>query len=300
MNFFKIVPYIIFSYVFMFTNDGFSQCDTLPPICIAPADVQISFDSFEFYFTYSPFLDSINFGSMKIVNRFGAAESVDNCTANIIELSPEYSSFDICSEESVYRRFLAIDENGNQSKDTCKQLITTNPLKNVDKFIQLPSLYKPFQSFIPSDSYTRFGNGQFLLIEEDFSEVPRNDTIQDYWLFNWCSSIFDPERFYFLPVFDIDGDGRKGDAYTIRITNDSLYFERPNLRDSVIAFPHNSWRYTLNQVYDFSGNVFTDLNNNCEQELGENAIPNFNIIVRSFPSGAIYQTSTDSQTRFLK
>jgi len=267
-------------------------------MCIAPADIQIGTDSFEFYFNKSEYHDR---DSLKIVNRFGAAESVDNCTANIIELTPEYPYyFTRCKQQRVYRRFLAIDENGNQSKDTCRQLVGTDPAKNREQIIQIPSLYEPFQAFISADTFTSLGAGSFLLRQWGGPEIIGNDTLIHYWVLNKCRSANSSIHTYYLPIFDIDGDGRKGDAYTMRIANDSLYFERPNLRDSVVVFPNTTWRYTLdleqpsNQGYSISGTVFTDLNSNCEKELDENGVPGFFITGRSFPSRNTFRINTSS------
>jgi len=295
MNIYKIFTLLFLSQFLTIFNpiQAQSSCvgDTLRPFCIAPPDRTLGCDSLDILYSQIRFSSGID--SLILTQIFGAAESVDNCNSRIVELQPIHNLE--AGEVTLIRQFIAIDESGNQSTDTCRQYITTDPTKNLEKIIELPSLYDTLIAFFPTTEFVPMGCNSMILGARRFSLIfnseNNNDSISDYTLLNWYYAQNDP---FYLPLFDIDGDGKKGDAYTVRYFHDSLFFQRPGLPDSVIAAPKKTWRYTLNQPYEFSGNVFIDSNQNCKKETEETPLNRFVVSIKTFPSGEIFEIKTDS------
>lgn len=288
-------PKFIYLFVFLLhllaSTEMIAQCetDTIPPTCIAPPDRTMGCDSVEI-------VERLYFSNRSLWTQIlGTAEATDNCSATIVELSPKRINQDISCTGSLRRRFIAVDEHGNQSIDTCEQIISPVLEKTLEHIIELPSLFDTFQTIITRNEFTPIVCTYKILAQGNFFFPPSPDTeelVSDYTFLDWCNpSISD---YYYLPVFDIDGDGVKGDAYTLKLFRDSLYFQRPGLPDSVIADPQKSWRYTLNEPYEFFGQAFIDKNENCEADVNEIPLINQNITIKALPSGNIYQTQTDS------
>ncbi|WP_367391509.1 T9SS type A sorting domain-containing protein [Lewinella sp. LCG006] len=63
--------------------------------------------------------------SIQRVDLFGMPEVLDNCTAEIVEMTPELS-WDDCDLGSIRRRFVATDAAGNTTAEVYEQMITVN------------------------------------------------------------------------------------------------------------------------------------------------------------------------------
>ena len=97
--------------------DNYGECmvvinieDKLPPQCVPPQQKTISCNSLP------PDIDD------DFIKSFGDAFIQDNCGGDIIEL-PYEENINACGEGHIIRRFLAIDDNGNENLGTCEQHI---------------------------------------------------------------------------------------------------------------------------------------------------------------------------------
>ena len=90
--------------------------DKINPFCIAPADTEISCADIPLGF------EPEDPQALEVL--FGAATAEDDCgQATVQEFTPE-STLDDCGFGTITRTFVAFDEAGNQSTNTCEQVIT--------------------------------------------------------------------------------------------------------------------------------------------------------------------------------
>ncbi len=90
--------------------------DKVRPDCIAPNDVEVSCNDLPANF--DPTDASI------LQETFGAAFAEDDCGDAVIEELEPVISLDDCDVGTILRNFRAVDEAGNTSQNTCRQVIT--------------------------------------------------------------------------------------------------------------------------------------------------------------------------------
>ena len=268
------------------------KIDSLPPICIAPADVTMTCDSLNLFLID----DGYESDFAKRIAYFGAATVVDSCNAEVIELPFDFY-FSTCYLTPLVRRFIAIDENGNQSKDTCVQTIYPDRA-NSAFFIKFPDLNEPY---IPTNNdveYTSLGCHAFIQSGSSiYVENERGDTIDvstNYLAVNWCGpELTAPDstlQEYAIPPLDLNNDSIFGDGFIARGLGDSVYISRPNLPD--LVYPFTVLNYSFTERYQLKGNVYADVIENCEKDTMENGLQGFTIKVRSLPSGSIQKITS--------
>lgn len=95
--------------------------DNTLPYCTGLVDVQIGCDSLP---------DGFNpYDTLSLQSTFGVPQVIDNCNAYSIEAAPLVAG-DICNPETILRRFLAVDQNGNVATNYFYQTITVTPSLN--------------------------------------------------------------------------------------------------------------------------------------------------------------------------
>lgn len=95
--------------------------DNTAPYCIGLETQRVSCDSLPLNFNFRD--------TMALRLRFGMPEVIDNCSARALELSPVITG-DGCTPERVRRRFLALDQNGNESAGIFTQDVYVTPSRN--------------------------------------------------------------------------------------------------------------------------------------------------------------------------
>lgn len=255
------------------------KIDSLPPICMAPADLMMTCDSLNLFLED----DGYESDSIKRIAYFGAATSMDNCNAEVVELSPLFNSAS-CFLEPWIRRFIAIDENGNQSKDTCFQIISPDRA-NTEFFIQMPDLNQPYEPRPTDVIYTNKGCHSHITFGETvYGKNNLGDTtdiITNFMVLNWCI----PQESYNIPPLDLNNDGIFGDAFFLRGKGDSVYIPQANMPDLVLPFGVLFYNLNKTKTYRIEGKIFLDTDEDCEKDIDENGLQFFTIKVRALPSG---------------
>lgn len=177
--------------------------DKVRPACKAPEADTIS---------CLELADNFDFTDTSLVNpRFGRARALDNCGAEIEELSA-LDQRDQCGVGTVTRRFRALDESGNSSLEICTQRITVQDV--VDYDIRFPADETGVCGFSEPDSVRVGTSGCGLLavsvqsdtlivFDDECVKVERRIRVLD-----WCR--YDGVSNPVVVGRDEDGDGEPG------------------------------------------------------------------------------------------
>lgn len=275
-----------------------AQCpnDTIPPMCIAPADVSI----------YCQTLDSLNLDlsdNMGLDSIFGIPSFSDDCPGATITYGNVITdNLSTCGIGVISRYFLAQDSAGNAMG--CVQNITVNgdPVYRLmlpgdsapgDTIYEMPSIVDD-PCNLPTFSYAD--------VVYDFNCDMEWDIIERKWTFvDWClgGAGIPPLP---LPRLDINGDGLIGDGYTVEMDQGQTYLVLNGVRDTVIIPYNGIFTYVQilrntgleNDQVTINGNIFSDDDFNCELDPNEPGIPQQIVELDALPSGLSYQTISDS------
>jgi len=173
------------------------------PTCQAPESISITCADLP------PGFDGTDLDQLEAL--FGAPEATDNCAATVEELSPIVELE--CGAGAIMRRFRATDDFGNQSINTCQQLITIEESHNFE--IRFPADAELICSQGNADSvfYNTIGCDLLAVNFEDEVFDASGETCQiverTWKVINWCQydGVSDP----FVVGRDVDCDLQMGD-----------------------------------------------------------------------------------------
>lgn len=275
-----------------------AQCtnDTIPPSCIAPADLTIScqtLDSLQVDLSDNMGLDSI----------FGMPGFSDNCPGATFSYGNVVTdNLNACGLGTISRNFLVQDAMGNLS--WCIQEITVNA-DLVYRFT-LPRDGAPSDTIYDMPTFENDNcNLPSLTYEDvvyDFNCDQEWDLIERRWHFiDWClSAAGDPP--IPLPRLDRNSDGLVGDAYTVEMDQGITYLVVNGQRDSALTAYSGYFSYLQliqntgieNDQVTISGKLYSDDDTNCELGQNEPGIPQQIVELDALPSGLSYRTISDS------
>lgn len=192
------------------------------PTCIAPASVNLSCEQVPAEF--NP--ESID----ELSALFGAADATDNCAATVQELPPLVNIE--CRSGTILRRFRATDSFGNESINTCQQLIRIEETHNFE--IRFPADEELLCAEGPSDS-VRLNTIGCDILAVNFSDQVFDgsgdvcQTVQRTWrVINWCQydGLSDP----FVVSRDTDCDLQTGEepVWVLHRPDGFTYIDRDN------------------------------------------------------------------------
>jgi hypothetical protein len=195
--------------------------DNSAPNCVAPASVNINCGSLP------PGFDTGNTG--QLASLFGTAQAIDDCLgATILELAP-LVNINNCGAGTITRRFKAIDQSGNNSTNTCQQVITIssnyNYLIKFPKDVQgvcgLPEIDSLAVSSMGCESFAISVSDQYF----DDTGAACYKIFRTYHVIDWCeyNGVAGPVEI----GRDEDCDGAAGDenVWLVRLPN-GAYIDR--------------------------------------------------------------------------
>ena len=192
------------------------------PTCIAPPSVSLSCEEVPAGFDPED-LD-------ELAALFGAPDATDNCGATVEELTP---MVDIeCRSGTILRRFRATDNFGNESINTCRQLVRIQEAHNFE--IRFPADEELLCSEGPSDSVLINTIGCDMLAVNFSDQVFDGNgaacqTVQRTWrVINWCQ--YDGVSAPFVVGRDTDCDLQAGEepVWVLYRPDGFTYIDRDN------------------------------------------------------------------------
>ena len=198
--------------------------DKMKPWCRAPKDTTVYCDSLP---------KGVDFKNRSTIARyFGAPKVGDNCfKAEWIEFDPVVK-INNCGVGTVKRKFLARDESGNQSPDTCFQWITV--IATHEYMIKFPKDYVEYCKDPSPDTIGTFELACDILAVNVSDKRYQGDGVECYKIFrtynviNWCEYVDGDD---IIPVprdIDCDGTGGEDDVWVIVRRDGSAYFDADN------------------------------------------------------------------------
>jgi hypothetical protein len=157
--------------------------DKLRPVCVPPKDVWISCEDLPDNF------DPTDFAYLR--SRFGEAIAIDNCQAQLIELTPDVQ-LDQCGAGRIVRRFQAIDRAGLKSS-ICTQTIMVR--KRVEYEIKFPADWTGKCKDLVTAPKLIFTKGPCDIIGANFEDLRFDLTndgacykiIRTWYILDWCA-----------------------------------------------------------------------------------------------------------------
>jgi hypothetical protein len=192
------------------------------PTCIAPVSVNVSCE------TLPDGFDPEDINELTAV--FGAPDATDNCSATVEELAPLVNLE--CNAGTILRRFRATDNFGNESINTCQQVISIQESNNFE--IRFPADEELLCSEGPSDSVIVNTLGCDMLAVNFTDQVFDGNgnacqTIQRTWrVINWCQ--YDGASAPFIVSRDTDCDLETGEepVWVLSRPDGFTYIDRDN------------------------------------------------------------------------
>ena len=270
-----------------------AQCnpDTIPPICIPPADTVVDCSAVNLRTVDSTFL----------AQNFGTATATDNCIVEIRELNFRIETDD-CEDRKVIRSFVARDTSGNTST-IVEQVIELETTR--DYIIVIPGDHDPSQPTIDSlnvlNNACQLVSFAFANTLFDFDCDDQTDLIvKQHTIIDWCGPVADQPLV--IESFDVDGDGQTGDPFEVHVRGDSVFRVADGLPEQYLGPNASLFQYTqrirLNYndtlLLQLDGNVFVDTDSSCWLDAGEEGLANWQVKATSRVTGNIYTDFTDS------
>lgn len=198
--------------------------DKMKPWCQAPKDTTVYCDRLP---------KGVDFKNRSTIARyFGAPRVGDNCfKAEWIEFDPVVK-INNCGVGTVKRKFLARDESGNQSPDTCFQWITV--IAAHEYMIKFPKDYIEYCKDPSPDTIGTFELACDILAVNVSDKRYQGDGVECYKIFrtynviNWCEYKDGDD---IIPVprdIDCDGTGGEDDVWVIVRRDGTAYFDADN------------------------------------------------------------------------
>ncbi|MDX2067659.1 MAG: dockerin type I domain-containing protein [Haliscomenobacter sp.] len=198
--------------------------DKMKPWCRAPKDTTVYCDSLP---------KGVDFKNRSTILRyFGAPKVGDNCfKAEWIEFDPEVK-INNCGVGTVKRKFLARDESGNESPDTCVQWITV--IATHEYMIKFPKDYIEYCKDPSPDTIGTFELACDILAVNVSDKRYQADGEECYKIFrtynviNWCEYVDGDDVIPVPRDIDCDGTGGEEDVWVIVRHDGSAYFDADN------------------------------------------------------------------------
>ena len=198
--------------------------DKMKPWCRAPKDTTVYCDRLP---------KGVDFKDRSTIARyFGAPKVGDNCfKAEWIEFDPVVK-INNCGVGTVKRKFLARDESGNQSPDTCFQWITV--IAAHEYMIKFPKDYIEYCKDPTPDTIGTFELACDILAVNVSDKRYQGDGVECYKIFrtynviNWCEYKDGDEVIPVPRDIDCDGIGGEDDVWVIVRRDGSAYFDADN------------------------------------------------------------------------
>lgn len=213
--------------------------DKSAPICIAPATVNPIDCQDPITFQDELDLDDLT-------NRFGTATGDDNClnSLTIVE-NPAQFIEDVCGAGRIERSFYVVDAAGNQSTNTCTQVIEIESFS--DYYIEFPRDFTSFDCEMPEADTLRVGSlGCELLATRidtaEFASAELGACFKyevTYTVIDWCT--------YENKIYTVDRSYSNGGELPIVLTR------KPELNS-------NGYNVTIDNDFDASNGIQTELN----------------------------------------
>ncbi len=221
--------------------------DKIAPRCVAPHDTIITCEDLSL-------VDHLD--TTRLQADFGRGKALDNCSAILVELTPELN-IDNCATGELIRRFQAVDQSGNRS-GICEQRITLEIVHNYA--IKFPEDAEEYTCGpVEADSLELFQTAcDVLAVNRDttFFEAEADECYKmaiRYRVINWCE--YEEGASPIVVSRDEDGDAKPGDepVYVIR-RPDTTYIDSnldPGDEYFRIVESVGYWEYTqILKVYD--------------------------------------------------
>lgn len=198
--------------------------DKIRPWCRAPKDITVYCDSLP---------KGVDFKNRSTIARyFGAPQVGDNCfKTEWIEFDP-IVKINNCGVGTVKRKFLARDESGNESSDTCVQWITV--VARHEYMIKFPKDYIEYCKDPSPDTIGTFELACDILAVNVTDKRYQGDGVACYKIFrtynviNWCEYVDGDEVIPVPRDIDCDGTGGEDDVWVIVRRDGSAYFDADN------------------------------------------------------------------------
>lgn len=198
--------------------------DKMKPWCRAPKDTTVYCDRLP---------KGVDFKNRSTIARyFGAPKVGDNCfKAEWIEFDPVVK-INNCGVGTVKRKFLARDESGNQSPDTCFQWITV--IAAHEYMIKFPKDYIEYCKDPTPDTIGTFELACDILAVNVSDKRYQGDGAECYKIFrtynviNWCQYKDGDEVIPVPRDIDCDGTGGEDDVWVIVRRDGTAYFDADN------------------------------------------------------------------------
>lgn len=198
--------------------------DKMKPWCQAPKDTTVYCDRLP---------KGVDFKNRSTIARyFGAPKVGDNCfKAEWIEFDPVVK-INNCGVGTVKRKFLARDESGNQSPDTCFQWITV--VAAHEYMIKFPKDYIEYCKDPSPDTIGTFELACDILAVNVSDKRYQGDGVECYKIFrtynviNWCEYKDGDEVIPVPRDIDCDGTGGEDDVWVIVRRDGTAYFDADN------------------------------------------------------------------------
>ncbi|MCB0555640.1 MAG: DUF11 domain-containing protein, partial [Phaeodactylibacter sp.] len=160
--------------------------DKIRPNCVAPPNVSISCPD------VPDGLDPTDINDLQAL--FGEATATDDCGVATVEELPPTANLGTCGDGSIVRRFRATDEAGNQSQNTCQQVITITEEFNYEIKFPKDAVTDCVAPAPDTLLYTSFGCDllSVSVTDEIFTPLPGSGSPECYKIFrtfrvlDWC------------------------------------------------------------------------------------------------------------------
>jgi len=205
--------------------------DQLNPYCQSPESVNLSCTDLPLDFPFNldeAFASDPDGTSEKLNGIFGMPGGIDNCSiSEVIELAPQ-SNLE-CKAGSILRRFRVVDAFGNESSNTCQQVITIESEHEYE--IKWPADADAMCAVATPDTVETIALGCDLIAvsssDEQFSASGDEcyQIIRTWSVINWCQ--YDGESAPYLVGRDEDCNGVMGDEYIWMLArpDGKIYFD---------------------------------------------------------------------------
>lgn len=194
---------------------------------------------------------------------FGVPEVYDNCAADFIEFEPTLN-LDNCSSGTIERKFLAVDQFGNESLDTFRQLLSIS--ENLEYEIRFPmdaasdGMHSPDTlklTMTSCDDFTVTYEDEFLMLEMDECY----NILRTFSVINNCE--YDGVSAPVIISRDEDCNGAEGEDHVwVLHRGDHIYIDKDSMNVNMIPAagtkglscdgmtnPDGYWRETTSTGY---------------------------------------------------